>query len=52
MESELTLPQEYVDIHAMGKLADGSIEILTNKGFLFLSKDAGESFETMSCQLR
>lgn len=47
MESELTLPQEDVDIHAMGKLADGSIEILTNKGFLFLSKDAGESFETI-----
>ena len=47
MESELTLPQEDVDIHAMGKLADGSIEILTNKGFLFLSKDAGESFETV-----
>lgn len=47
MESELTLPQEDVDIHAMGKLADGSIEILTNKEFLFLSKDAGESFETV-----
>ena len=51
MESELTLPQEDVDIHAMGKLADGSIAVLAEqaeaeKGYLFCSKDSGESFET------
>ncbi len=51
MESELVLPQENVDIHAMGKLADGSIAVLAEqaeaeKGYLFCSKDSGESFET------
>ena len=45
------LPQENVDIHAMGKLADGSIAVLAEqaeaeKGYLFCSKDSGESFET------
>ncbi len=52
LESEVTLPEEVNQILAMGKLADGSIEVLAENsgmgmGYLFRSEDMGENWTTV-----
>lgn len=50
LESEVTLPEGAERIFAMGKLADGSIEVLARNsgtGYLFRSEDMGESWTTV-----
>lgn len=55
LESEVTLPEEVNRILAMGKLSDGSVEVLAEhtgmgKGYLFRSEDMGENWTTVELE--
>lgn len=55
LESEVMLPEDVNRIYAMGKLSDGSVEVLAEhtgmgKAYLFRSEDMGENWATVELE--